>query len=112
MAEVERELFKATIKGFSRIVILWLLSRKPMSGYSLSKELNTLTGWNFYSGVVYPLLYDLEKKKLVAGKWTRKGRRRIKYYSVTENGVELLNRLREFFQKPVKDVLKDLISEV
>lgn len=110
MNELEKDLVKATIRGFSRVVILWLVSRKSMSGYSISKELKKLTGWSFHSGVVYPLLYKLEENKLVNGKWMQKGRRRIKYYSATKHGVELLNRVRELFEMPVKEILKDFMS--
>ncbi|MEM2911883.1 MAG: PadR family transcriptional regulator [Candidatus Bathyarchaeia archaeon] len=110
MNELEKDLVKATIRGFSRVIILWLVSRKPMSGYGISKELKRLTGWRFHSGVVYPLLYELEENRLVNGKWVKKGRRRIKYYSVTRRGVELLNRVRGLFEMPVKEILKDFIS--
>lgn len=111
MKELEKDLVKATIRGFSRVVILWLVSRKPMSGYSISKELKRLTGWSFHSGVVYPLLYELEENKLVNGKWMQKGRRRIKYYSATKHGVELLNRVRKLLEMPVKEILKDFVSQ-
>lgn len=82
-----------------------------MSGYSVSRELERLTGWSFHSGVVYPLLYELEENGLIRGKWTRKGRRRIKYYSTTKSGIELLNRIKGYLEAPLKDVLKDLISQ-
>ncbi|MGB9960354.1 MAG: PadR family transcriptional regulator [Candidatus Bathyarchaeales archaeon] len=111
MKELEKDLAKAAIRGFSRVIILWLVSRKPMSGYTISKELKRLTGWSFHSGVVYPLLYELEENKLIDGEWTQKGRRRIKYYSATKQGLELLNRVRELFEMPVKEILKDFMSQ-
>lgn len=110
MEELEKDLVKATIRGFSRVIILWLISRKPMSGYGIVKELKRLTGQKFHSGVVYPLLYELEENKLIAGKWMQKGRRRIKHYSITKEGMKLLNRLRELFEMPVKEILKDFIT--
>ncbi|MBS7636365.1 PadR family transcriptional regulator [Candidatus Bathyarchaeota archaeon] len=111
MAMLEDELVKAAFRGFSRIVILWFLSQKTLSGYGVSKELNKLTGWSFHSGVVYPLLYELEENKLITGRWVRKGRRRIKYYSATKRGLMVLERVRELLKLPVKEVLKDFISE-
>ncbi|MCK4478747.1 PadR family transcriptional regulator [Candidatus Bathyarchaeota archaeon] len=110
MTEAERDLIRATLRGFSRVVILWLISQKPMSGYGLVKEMKRLTGQNFHPGIIYPLLYELEERGFIAGEWTQRGRRRIKYYSITQNGTELLNRLRELFEMPVKEVLKDLIK--
>ena len=111
MAKVEEDLIKATVRGFSRSIILWLVSQKPMSGYRIVKEMKKLTGQNFHSGVVYPLLYELEEKGLTVGDWVQKGRRHIKYYSITEKGINLLNRLRELLEMPIREVLKDLIGE-
>ncbi|MEM2250145.1 MAG: PadR family transcriptional regulator [Candidatus Bathyarchaeia archaeon] len=111
MAELESELVKSAVRGFSRVVILWLLSQKPMSGYSVTKELRRLTGWSFNSGVVYPLLYELEENKLIVGKWAKKGGRRIKYYSATKNGLMVLDRIRKLLKMPIKEVLKDFISQ-
>lgn len=109
--ELEKNLVKNTIKGFSRVLILWLLSGNSMSGYSILKELKRLTGWSFHSGVVYPLLYELERSGLIEGTWKEKGRKRIKYYSTTKDGVELLNRVKGLLGAPVKEILKDLISQ-
>lgn len=106
MAEAERDLIRATVRGFSRAVILWLVSQKPMSGYEIVKEMKRLTGQNFHSGIIYPLLYELEKRGFIVGEWTQRGRRRIKHYSITNKGSKLLDRLRQLFEMPVKEVLK------
>lgn len=111
MSEAETDLVKATVRGFSRAVILWLVSQKPMSGYIIVKETKRLTGQNFHSGVVYPLLYELEKRGFITGKWTMRGRRRIKHYSITKKGTQLLNRLRQLFEMPVKEALKYFIGK-
>jgi DNA-binding PadR family transcriptional regulator len=111
LAEIERDLIKATLRGFNRTIILWLVSQKPKSGYEIVKEMKRLTGQHFHSGVVYPLLYELEEKKLIAGRWVTKGRRRIKYYSTMDRGTKLLNSLRELFEMPVREALKDLLGK-
>lgn len=111
MAEVEEELIRSTIRGFSRAIILWLVSRNPISGYKITKEMRRLTERRFSPGIVYPLLYELEDKGLIMGKWAQRGRRRIKYYSITEDGARLLNGLRGLFEKPVREVLTDLLGE-
>jgi len=110
MVNLESELVKSAFRGFSRVIILWLLSQKPLSGYSVTKELKKLTGWDFHSGAVYPLLYELEENRLIVGKWVERGRRRIKYYSATKSGLIVLDRIRKLLKKPVKEVLKDFIS--
>ncbi|MCS7095847.1 MAG: PadR family transcriptional regulator [Nitrososphaerota archaeon] len=111
MDEFEEELVKTAIRGFGRTIILWLLSRRTMSGYSITKEMRRLTGLNLAAGVVYPLLYDLEASGLIEGRWMEKGGRRIKFYAITDAGRSLLSRVRGLLEMPVKEVLKDLISQ-
>jgi len=110
-SEVERELIKAIVRGMRRSIILWLVNQKPMSGYSVVKEMKRLTGQNIHSGMVYPLLYELEENGLIAGKWSQKGQKTHKHYTITEKGKELLNKIKELFEMPIKEVLKDLIGE-
>jgi DNA-binding PadR family transcriptional regulator len=111
MAEEERGTVRAIVRGFSRAVILWLISQKPMSGYTIIKEIEKLTGQKFHTGIIYPLLYELEKDGFMSSEWKQKGRRRIKYYSITGRGTQILNQLRQRFEMPVKEVLKDFIKE-
>ncbi|KPV63994.1 MAG: Transcriptional regulator PadR-like family protein [Candidatus Bathyarchaeota archaeon BA1] len=72
-------MIRATIRGFSRSIILWLVSQKPTSGYGVLKEIKRLTGQTFHPGVVYPLLYELEEEGFTIGDWVQRGRKRIKY---------------------------------
>ncbi len=111
MAETETELIRTIVTSFSRGIILWLVKQKPMSGYGVVKELERLTKQKLPSGIVYPLLYELEKDRYIVGAWTQNGRRRIKYYSITPSGEEALNRLRALFDMPVKEALKDFITK-
>ena len=111
MTEIETGLVKATLRGLNRAIILWLVAQKQRSGYEILKEMKRLTGQSFHSGVVYPLLYELEEKKFISSRWVTRGRRRINYYSITSRGVELLKRLRRLFEMPVREVLKDLLGE-
>ncbi|MEM2936243.1 MAG: PadR family transcriptional regulator [Candidatus Bathyarchaeia archaeon] len=111
MVEAEEDLIKATVRGFGRSIILWLVSQKSMSGYTITKEMGRLTGQSFSSGTVYPLLYELEEREFIRGEWIQRGRRRIKHYLITEKGRALLKRLRGLFEMPVREVLKDLLGE-
>jgi len=107
----EEKLIRATIRSLSRALILWLVSQNPISGYAVTKEIQRLTGQKISSGIVYPLLYEMEEKGLISGVWKEKGRRRIKYYSITIRGLDLLGKLRKFFRGPIKEVLKSLLGE-
>jgi len=111
VADMEKSLIKATVRGFSRAIILWLVSQEPLSGYRIAKEMKRLTGQSFHPGIVYPLLYELEKKGFAVSKWKQRGRRRINYYSITEKGTRLLEQLRELFEMPMQQVLKDFLEE-
>ncbi|MHC4156442.1 MAG: PadR family transcriptional regulator [Planctomycetota bacterium] len=81
------------LKGIAPAVVLEILSRGKMYGYELSQAIeqrsnNILT---LGKGTLYPLLYNLEAKKLIKGKWetTNSGRER-RYYSITGKGKNQL----------------------
>ncbi len=107
--ETERELIKTTVTSLSRGIILWLINQKPMSGYEVVKELERSTGQHLTSGLIYPLLYELEKDGFIIGEWTQKGRRHTKFYSITTKGIEMMNRLRVLFEMPLRDALRDFL---
>jgi PadR family transcriptional regulator PadR len=86
------------LKGIAPVVVLEILSRGEMYGYELSEAIkkrskNVLT---LGQGTLYPLLYNLEAKKLVKGSWQNSdsGRQR-RYYSITSKGKMELSRQRE-----------------
>jgi len=81
------------LKGVAPVVVLQILSRGEMYGYELagaiekrSEEILTLG-----KGTLYPLLYNLEAKRLVKARYetTKNGRKR-RYYSITGKGKEYL----------------------
>jgi DNA-binding PadR family transcriptional regulator len=43
---------------------------------------------------IYPVLHDLEKNGLVKGSWEHQGKRKVKYYEITDEGKETLSRFR------------------
>jgi len=87
------------LKGIAPTVVLEILSRGQMYGYQLSEAIegrseNVLT---LGKGTLYPLLYNLEAKKLIKGKWqeSKNGRKR-RYYSITGKGrVELAKQKQQ-----------------
>ncbi len=81
----EREL----LKGVAPLVVLDVLSRGPQYGYRLSRTLSERSDDLLALGLgsLYPLLYNLEAKKLVRSE-TREaenGRER-RYYALTPKG--------------------------
>ena len=88
------------IKGSVEHIILFLLSKKPMHGYLILKELERRSGGYFKlsEGTIYPTLHRLEMEGLIEGRWERgpQGLER-KVYSLTPKGLKVLEgREREW----------------
>lgn len=83
------------LKGIAPVVVLEILSRGPMYGYELSQTIEQRSSdiLTLGKGTLYPLLYNLEAKKLVKGKWEAadSGRNR-RYYSITSKGKAELTK--------------------
>ncbi len=90
----EREL----LKGVAPVVVLEILTRGAMYGYELSEAIAQRSDGilTLGRGTLYPLLYNLEAKKLVGGEW-REGetKRQRRYYSITSRGKEYLSRQKD-----------------
>ena len=81
------------LKGIAPVVVLEILSGGQMYGYELSEAIEQRSAevLTFGKGTLYPLLYNLEAKKLIRGRWEQaeSGRKR-RYYSITGKGKEEL----------------------
>src|SRR6059058_2721626 len=81
------------LKGTLSLLILSLLSRKPMYGYEIAATVHRDTDGTFTwrEGSLYPSLHKLEADGLIAGEWEEKetGRKR-RYYHVTKKGQAAL----------------------
>jgi DNA-binding PadR family transcriptional regulator len=84
---------KESQKGYMRIALLILLSKKPCHGYEMMKEVEDRTGgfWKPTAGGVYPILQSLEKAGYIKGEWGPQKRKR-KIYHLTESGKLILDR--------------------
>ncbi len=82
---IEKEL----MRGAGPAAVLKLLSRGEMYGYELVEALSKRTDGVLAMGqsTLYPLLYNLEAKRLIEGIWREadSGRQR-KYYRLTKKG--------------------------
>jgi PadR family transcriptional regulator PadR len=82
------------LKGTLSLLILSLLSRKPMYGYEIAATVHRDTdgAFTWREGSLYPSLHKLEAGGLIAGRWEEKtdaGRKR-RYYHVTPRGRAVL----------------------
>lgn len=103
---------KEVYKGYLRLVILMLLTKKPMHGYEIMNEVEarTLGFWRPTAGGVYPLLKKMEKKGEVKSKWLKTLKRKRKLYEITVKGRRRLhNALKK--QKMLVNTLNGLFTE-
>src|SRR5204863_2674173 len=80
-------------KGSAELLILSLVEDQPRHGYDLSKLIETRSGGvlTFRVASLYPLLYRLEKRGWIQGRWVEKaGQRRRRYYRLTPAGAAVL----------------------
>ena len=92
-------------KGSAEVLILSLLAERDRHGYEIGQLIESRSGGalSFHVASLYPILYRLEKKNFVEGRWVEKaGERRRRFYSITGEGQDLLRKQRlqwkEFFE--------------
>jgi DNA-binding PadR family transcriptional regulator len=109
---------KEVQKGYIRMGILILLSKKPSHGYEIMKEINNRTKgfWQPTPGGVYPILRDLEKSGYIKGQWETQRNRNLKVYKISQSGqailkraivkqAEIFNNISSLFNEFARDVL-------
>ena len=85
-------------KGSAELLILSLLEALPRHGYEISKliEQRSQGALRFHAASLYPLLYRLEKRGWIQGRWVEKsGQRRRRYYKLTAQGKRILASQRQ-----------------
>jgi PadR family transcriptional regulator, regulatory protein PadR len=87
-------------KGSAEMLILALLEERQRHGYEIAKLIETRSGGaiSFQVASLYPMLYRLEKRGLIDGRWVEKAaERRRRFYRLTAEGREVLKRQRSFW---------------
>lgn len=84
-------------KGSTELLILSLLEHRPRHGYEISKLIEERSEGvlKFNVASFYPLLYRLEERGFIDGRWVEKaGQRRRRYYRLTAQGRSVLKEQR------------------
>lgn len=84
-------------KGSAELLILSLIEHRPRHGYEISKliEQRSEGALKFNVASFYPLLYRLEKRGFISGRWVEKAsQRRRRYYHLTAQGKTVLKEQR------------------
>jgi PadR family transcriptional regulator len=90
---LERELKR----GSTEVLILALLDERQRHGYDISRLIEERSGGaiTFHTASLYPILYRLEDKGLIEGRWVeRAGQRRRRDYRLTAQGRKVLAQQR------------------
>jgi PadR family transcriptional regulator PadR len=89
-------------KGSTELLLLSLVEHEPRHGYDLARLIESRSKGvvRMHVASLYPLLYRLEKKRWIEGRWVEKaGQRRRRYYRLTEKGTEVLEAQRKSWRE-------------
>jgi PadR family transcriptional regulator len=89
-------------KGSAELLILSLVEVRARHGYEISKLIESRSDGvlKFNVASLYPLLYRLEKRGWIQGRWVEKaGQRRRRYYKLTREGRKVLAAQRSGWEE-------------
>ena len=108
MQHIRVKLFDRELKkGSAELLILSLIEHRPRHGYEVSKliEQRSEGVLKFKVALFYPLLYRLEKRGFISGRWVEKaGERRRRYYGLTAQGKTVLKEQRSSWAEFVNSI--------
>lgn len=93
---------KALQKTSAEMVVLALLEQRERHGYELAKLIESRSEGqlDFHVASLYPMLYRLEAKGWVQGRWIeRPNERRKRFYKITAQGKKVLALQRRSWQE-------------
>ena len=96
-------------KGSAELLILSLVEARARHGYEISKLIATRSDGvvKFHVASLYPLLYRLEERGWLAGRWVEKaGQRRRRFYRLTTEGRKILVKQRSSWEAFVAAVAR------
>src|SRR4029078_6637869 len=94
-------------KGSAELLILSLVEQEPRHGYDIGRliEGRSKGAIQFKVASLYPLLYRLEARGWILGRWVEKaGQRRRRYYRLTAEGRKVLAAQRSSWQEFVEAI--------
>jgi PadR family transcriptional regulator len=98
MKYISRMLDRELKKGSAELLILSLVETRARHGYEISKLIEQRSNGRvrFKVASLYPLLYRLEERGWIAGRWVEKaGERRRRFYRLTGEGRRVLAAQRD-----------------
>ncbi len=121
MSKYEKKLIRGFMRSFGNTMILWLISKKRQHGYEMMTKLHESAPYDNKmpsASKIYPVLHELEKNGLIKGSWEHQGKRKVKYYEITDEGKKVLLRFRKLAQQARKnhsslwvEFIEDIMSD-
>ena len=94
-------------KGSAELLILSTIEERARHGYDIARliEERSRGTVTFHAASLYPLLYRLERRGWIAGRWTEKsGERRRRLYKLTPAGKKVLAEQRSLWRAFVRGI--------
>ena len=94
-------------KGSAEFLIPPLVDGRPRNGYEIAQRIEERSGGTltFHAASLYPLLYRLEQRGWIEGRWTEKaGGRRRRVYKLTREGRTVLAAQRSGWEAFVRAI--------
>jgi transcriptional regulator len=89
-------------KGSAELLILSLVEARARHGYEIGKLIDSRSDGRikFKAASLYPLLYRLEERGWIAGRWVEHpGERRRRFYRLTPAGRKVLAAQRAYWRE-------------
>jgi transcriptional regulator len=94
-------------KGSAELIILSIVEARPRHGYEISQLIEARSDGHlkFHIASLYPLLYRLEERGWLQGRWVEKeGQRRRRFYRLTPEGRRVLTQQRNTWRTFVRSM--------
>jgi PadR family transcriptional regulator len=91
-------------KGSAELMVLAVVEDRPRHGYDIARRIDEASGGllRFPVASLYPMLYRMERRGWIHGRWIEKsGQRRRRYYRLTAAGRKVLAAQRREWQSLV-----------
>ena len=89
-------------KGSADLMVLAVVEDQPRHGYDIARRIDEGSDGRlrFHVASLYPMLYRMERRGWIQGRWLEKsGQRRRRYYRLTSAGRRVLAQQRREWQQ-------------
>lgn len=89
-------------RGSAEMMVLAAIEERARHGYEIAKLIDDRSGGvlRFHVASLYPMLYRMERRGWIDGKWIEKaGQRRRRHYRLTPEGRRILAQQRDTWRE-------------